>query len=115
MGLQASSYAHAVTEEAGNALLRRLGSRNFNGYLARRLPHELDAVVDGVVRAYRGASTAARHTILSEVTPRAAAALSVYGQHMATMAVRTGSWDRLRMGLIAWGSQTLDSTTIATT
>ncbi len=56
--------------ETGMTTLRRLASRDFGGYLARRLPHELDAVVDGVVGAYRVASTATRQAILSEMTLR---------------------------------------------
>lgn len=73
----------------------RLQDRRFNGYLAVRLPHELDAEVDAFVIAYMS-----RPEPL-DLGRRAAGVLSAYGQRMASVAVRTRSPEALRRGLVA--------------
>jgi len=84
-------------------LMDQLAGKRFNGYLAVRLPHELDDVVTSAVTAYRRAAPAARRDASEAVRPRAAGVLSAYGQRMAAMAVRTGSKEPLRNALVAMG------------
>lgn len=83
--------------------ISRLRDRRFNGYLAVRLPHPLDDEVGAVVFAYMAGSAAVRQAMLEEIGDRAAAVLSVYGQRMASTAVRTGSVEDLRRGVLAVG------------
>ncbi|MDG9711419.1 hypothetical protein [Streptomyces sp. DH10] len=80
-----------------------LRDKRFNGYLRVKLPHTLDTEVESVVAAYMTASPAARQEIVGNVDGRSAAVLSAYGQRMASQAVRSGSIDVLRRGLIAIG------------
>ncbi|XUL87812.1 hypothetical protein ACQ86D_14955 [Streptomyces galilaeus] len=75
----------------------RFQDRRFNGYLAVRLPHELDAEVDAFVIAYMS-----RPEPL-DLGRRAAGVLSAYGQRMASVVVRTRAPEPLRRGLVAVG------------
>ncbi|MER5266104.1 hypothetical protein ABTZ99_28855 [Actinosynnema sp. NPDC002837] len=90
--------------------MRHLLDRRFNGYLGIKLSHELDDVVESVVAGYLDATPAARQEILDAIRPRAAGVLCVFGQRMATMAVRTDSTVPLYRGLIGMGmaERTLD-------
>ena len=83
--------------------MQQLAGKRFNGYLATRLPHELDAVVASAVAEYRAASPSARREMAENLQPRAAGVLSAYGQRMAAVAVRTGAVEPLRDGLVAMG------------
>jgi hypothetical protein len=83
--------------------LRALRDKQFNGYLKRRIPHALDDVVDSAVAAYRSASGAVRKAMLGALDPGVAAVLSVYGERMAAVAVRSRSAAPLRRGLVAMG------------
>jgi hypothetical protein len=80
-----------------------LRDRRFDGYLRRRLPHELDRLVDAAVAAYRSGSTETRQAMTNDLGPRVAGVLSAYGERMAAMAVRTRSAEPLRRGLVAMG------------
>ena len=77
--------------------------RQFDGYLGVRLPHELDDVMTSVVRDYLETPASARARVLEAIRPRSAAILSVYGQRMAAMAVRTASVDPIHRGVVAMG------------
>lgn len=81
--------------------VNRLSGKEFNGYLRIRLPHELDSVLETVVKEYRSGADAVRCQILDLITPRAAEVLSCYGRRAASMAVRARSVDILTGGLIA--------------
>lgn len=83
--------------------IKQLHDRRFNGYLGVRVPHEFDDIVTSIVEEYRTNSPTGRRAMLDELSPRAAGVLSAYGQRMATMAVRTGSPESLRRGLIGMG------------
>jgi hypothetical protein len=84
-------------------IVRRLRDREFNGYLRRRIPHPLDDVVDEVVAAYRDGSPETRREMESDLTERVAGVLSVYGERMAAVAVRSRSPEPLRRGLVGMG------------
>ncbi|MGW4116869.1 hypothetical protein ACWEFJ_38850 [Actinosynnema sp. NPDC004786] len=92
------------------ATVRHLLDRRFNGYIGIKLPHELDDLVESVVVGYLDATAAARQEILDAVRPRAAGVLCVFGQRMATMAVRTDSTVPLYRGIVGMGmaERTLD-------
>jgi hypothetical protein len=81
----------------------RLRDKRFNGYLAYRVPHELDSVVDAAVSAYRSGSEDARRQLTGDLNADVAAVLSVYGERMAVLAVRTRSVEPLRRGLVGMG------------
>ncbi len=81
----------------------RFQDRRFIGYLRVRIPHELDAEVEAFVTAYMSGPEPLRLTMMGGMSQRAAAVLSVYGQRMAAVAVRTRSPEPLRHGLIAAG------------
>ncbi len=77
--------------------------KRFNGYRVIRLPDERDDVVTSVVEGYCQADAATRQRMLDDLAPRAAGVLSVYGERMAAIAVRTGSTLPLQRGLIGMG------------
>ncbi|WP_329338161.1 hypothetical protein OG866_25610 [Streptomyces sp. NBC_00663] len=79
----------------------RLRDRRFNGYLKVRLPHPLDAEVKAVVVAYWAGSAEGKEGLLEGVDGRVAGVLNAYAQRMASIAVRTGSVDDLRRGVVA--------------
>ncbi|WP_240330461.1 hypothetical protein [Streptomyces sp. CB09001] len=81
----------------------RLKDRRFNGYLGHPLPHERDAIVDAVITSYLKAAGPVRQRAIDDLNTRSASVLSVYGQRMASAAVRAGSVDTLRRGLVAVG------------
>ena len=81
----------------------RLAERDFNGYLRRRIPHELDALVEGVIDDYLGASSEIRTSMREKLSPRSASVLTVYGQRAASMAVRERSAELVYRGLIGVG------------
>ncbi|MYS76765.1 hypothetical protein GTY88_41035 [Streptomyces sp. SID5926] len=83
--------------------MSRLKDSSFHGYLGHALPHERDAVVDAVITSYIEAAGPARQRAIDDLNTRSASVLSVYGQRMASAAVRTGSVDTLRRGLVAVG------------
>lgn len=66
--------------------------------------------MESVVAGYLDATPAARQEILDAVQPRAAGVLCVFGERMATMAVRTGSTAPLHRGIVGMGmaERTLD-------
>ena len=80
-----------------------LNNRDFNGYLRRRIPHDLDKTVEEFVQAFRSARPQGRQELISGLTPRAAGVLSSFGERMAAVAVRTRSIGYLRLGLVAVG------------
>lgn len=80
-----------------------LNSRDFNGYLRRRIPHKLDDIVKEFVNTYRSASAVDRQQLTSGLTPRAAGVLSSFGERMAAVAVRARSDEYLRLGLVGMG------------
>nr|WP_239106664.1 hypothetical protein [Streptomyces rubrogriseus] len=71
--------------------------------MGHALPHERDAVVDAVITSYLEAAGPAGQRAIDDLNTRSASVLSVYGQRMASAAVRTGSVDTLRRGLVAVG------------
>jgi len=81
----------------------RLKDSRFDGHLGHALPHERDAVVDAVITSYLEAAGPVRQQAIDDLDTRSASVLSVYGQRMASAAVRTGSVDTLRRGLVAVG------------
>lgn len=81
----------------------RLKAKRFNGYLGYAIPHELDSEVDALIQAYRDHSASGRQRAIDDLNARSASALSVYGQRMASTAVRSGSIEPLVRGLIAVG------------
>jgi hypothetical protein len=81
----------------------RLSDEQFNGYLSRRIPHELDDLVADVVMTYRGASPTRRREMIAGLDTHAAEVLSVYGERMAAVAVRARSAEALRRGIVAMG------------
>ncbi|ONI92900.1 hypothetical protein ALI22I_01310 [Saccharothrix sp. ALI-22-I] len=83
--------------------MRHLLDRRFNGYIGIKLPHELDDLVESVVAGYLDATPAARQETLDAIQPRAAGMLCVFGQRMATMAVRTDSTVPLYRGIVGMG------------
>ena len=83
--------------------LSRLGGKQFNGYLKIKLPHDLDAVVDSAVDAYRGEDASRRQQMIDETTLGVAGVLSAYGQRMAAVAVRAQSPVVLERALLAVG------------
>ncbi|MFD8538107.1 hypothetical protein [Streptomyces rubrogriseus] len=83
--------------------MSRLKDSRFDGYLGHALPHERDAVVDAVITSYLEAAGPAGQRAIDDLNTRSASVLSVYGQRMASAAVRTGSVDTLRRGLVAVG------------
>ncbi|MCC8243134.1 hypothetical protein [Saccharothrix luteola] len=85
------------------ATVGHLLDRRFNGYTGNRLPHELDDVVESVVAGYLDSTPAARQEVLDAIRPRAAGVLCVFGQRMATMAVRTDSTAPLYRGIVGMG------------
>lgn len=87
-------------EPVSGAILR---DRRFNGYLRTKLPHPLDAEVESIVIAYLNGPASARGVLLDSLRGRPASVLSLYGQRMASMAVRTGSVDPLRRGVVSVG------------
>ncbi|MFH8442506.1 hypothetical protein ACH4D3_14930 [Streptomyces sp. NPDC018026] len=80
-----------------------LKDRRFNGYLGLRLPHERDAAADAVITSYLKSPAPVRQRAIDDLDRRSASVLSVYGQRMASAAVRAGSVDTLRHGLVAVG------------
>lgn len=86
-----------------NNTVQHLTAKRFDGYVAVRLPSELDDVVSAVVAGYRAASPERRREIADSVPSRAAGVLSAFGRRAAAMAVRTGSVRWLRDGLVAMG------------
>jgi hypothetical protein len=82
-------------------LVSLLHDRRFIGYLRFRIPHEYDAIVERVVAEYRAGSSTAKQEVVDEVSYRVAAVLSAYGERMAAVAIRTGSPEPLRRGLIS--------------
>ncbi|GAA4027029.1 hypothetical protein GCM10022232_85920 [Streptomyces plumbiresistens] len=80
-----------------------LRDKRFNGYLRLALPHPLDAEVEAVVRAYLDGSASVRENLVNGLSGQPAAVLSAYGQRMASVAVRTGSVEALRRGIVAIG------------
>jgi hypothetical protein len=83
--------------------VRQLLDRRFNGYRGILLPHELDDVVTAVVVGYQESSASARQEVLDRVPPGAAGVLSVFGERMAAMAVRTDSVVPLYRGIVGMG------------
>ncbi|GGL65133.1 hypothetical protein GCM10010095_57710 [Streptomyces anthocyanicus] len=81
----------------------RLKDGRFYGYLRHPLPHERDTIVDAVVTSYVKAAGPVRQRAIDDLDTRGASVLSVYGQRMASAAVRAGSVDTLRRGLVAVG------------
>jgi hypothetical protein len=80
-----------------------LRDRQFNGYLRRRIPHELDGAVDTVVEGYRVAAPRTRRAMLDQIDRPVAGVLSAYGERMAAIAVHTGSPEPLLRALIGMG------------
>ncbi|MEV6553603.1 hypothetical protein AB0M57_33620 [Streptomyces sp. NPDC051597] len=85
------------------AAVRNLRDKRFNGYLGVALPHDLDTIVEEVVIDYLNSSHERRTSVLNETNPRAAGVLSVYGERMAAIAVRSSSQTPLERGLVAMG------------
>lgn len=85
------------------ASLSHLRGKRFNGYLRVKIPHELDAEVEAVVTAYMNNPGPVRQKLIDGVNGQTAAVLSAYGQRMASVAVRAGSIEPLRRGLVAVG------------
>ncbi|WP_405535582.1 hypothetical protein OG787_16175 [Streptomyces sp. NBC_00075] len=83
--------------------LLHLREKRFSGYLVVKIPHELDTEVEAVIAAYMNGPESARREMVDGVNGRSAAVLSVYGQRMASVAVRSGSVGPLRRGLVAIG------------
>lgn len=81
----------------------RLKDKRLNGYLGYAIPHELDSDIDAVITAYMESSADGRQRAIDGLDGRSASVLSVYGQRMATAAVRARSIEALRRGLIAVG------------
>lgn len=85
------------------SVLELLRDKQFDVFLARPVPHPLDDVADKVVTAYRTAPGAQRRAMETELDPRMAGILCVYGERTATMAVRNRTPEPLRGGLVALG------------
>ncbi|MFF4472905.1 hypothetical protein ACFYZ3_25470 [Streptomyces sp. NPDC001599] len=83
--------------------MSRLKDSRFDGYLRHPLPHERDAAVDAVITSYLKGTAPVRQRAIDDLGTRSASVLSVYGQRMASAAVRAGSVDTLRRGLVAVG------------
>ena len=79
----------------------RLLDRRFNGYRGTAIPNELDLIVQSVVDAYKQATPEVRSDMIGLIGPRPAARLSIYGERMAAVAVRTCSVAPLHSGLTA--------------
>ena len=84
-------------------VIERLTEKDFNGYLRRRIPHELDQLVESVIDDYLGASSGIRASMRERLSPRSASVLTVYCQRAASMAVRKGSTELVYRGLIGIG------------
>ena len=84
-------------------LIAPLSGKQFDGYLRRRLPHELDGIVGSIVDAYRQGLPPLRMEMLGDMSARAAGVLSAYGERMAAIAVRNRSEEVLSQGLVAIG------------
>ncbi|MGV9392024.1 hypothetical protein ACWDQL_23205 [Streptomyces olivaceus] len=80
-----------------------LRGKRFDGYLRYAIPHELDSEVDAVIQAYTENSASGRQRAIDDLNARSASALSVYGQRMASTAVRSRSIEPLVRGIIAVG------------
>ncbi|MGW3124576.1 hypothetical protein ACWDBW_47060 [Streptomyces sp. NPDC001107] len=91
----------ANSGQGQEAALSRLRDKRFNGYLGIRLPSELDTEVEAIVVAYTHGPASARQKTIDSIDRRAAAVLSVYGQRMASTAVRNTSVEPLWRGLVA--------------
>ncbi|GAA2575278.1 hypothetical protein GCM10010424_19490 [Streptomyces lienomycini] len=81
----------------------RLKDSRFDGYPRCPLPHERDATVDAVITSYLKGPAPVRQRAIDDLDTRSASVLSVYGQRMASAAVRAGSVETLRRGLVAVG------------
>ncbi|MEU4766325.1 hypothetical protein AB0H12_24020 [Actinosynnema sp. NPDC023794] len=68
--------------------------------MGNKLPHELDDLVESVVAGSPDSTPAARQYILDAIPPRAAGVLCVFGQRMATVAVRTDSPAPVYRGIV---------------
>ena len=79
----------------------RLLDKRFNGYRRMPIPNELDQIVKSVVDAYKQATPQARSTMIGQIRPGPAGLLSIYGERMAAIAVRTNSAAPLHDGLTA--------------
>lgn len=79
----------------------RLLDRRFNGYRSTIIPNELDLIVQSVVDAYKRGTPEVRSEMIGLIRPRPAGRLSIYGERMAAVAVRTCSVAPLHSGLTA--------------
>lgn len=80
-----------------------LKDKRFDGYLRYVIPHDLDAAIDVVIQSYMQSSAPVRQKAIDDLNDRSASVLSVYGQRMASTAVRAGSIDPLHRGVVAVG------------
>ena len=84
-----------------------LSGPQFNGYLRRPIPDELDELVERIVQAYSQEAPASRtSSARSGLGGAKAETLNAYAQRMAVASVRSGSTDLIRLGLIALGMAT---------
>nr|WP_257003402.1 hypothetical protein [Streptomyces sp. Alain-F2R5] len=81
----------------------RLKAARFGGYLRHAIPHELDSDIDAVITSYLSSPASVRQRAIDDLDRRSASVLSAYGQRMASAAVRAGSAETLRRGLVAVG------------
>lgn len=81
----------------------RLRDRKFNGYRRLAIPHDLDQVANKAVTEYVNADDITRRAILDALTARGADVLSVYGERLAAVAVRSQSDSILHTAATAAG------------
>jgi hypothetical protein len=89
--------------DAPAALLSRLTGDAYDGYLRQPIPAGSDADPSAVVEAYLEANPEERATILDAVTEDAAEILEIFAEREAVVAVRCGSLEPIRFGLLATG------------
>lgn len=86
-----------------DVLVERLTGDRFNGYLRREIPSHTDDDVRAAVEAYIHGDPDGRTTLLDLISEEPASVIEIFGERQAVVAVRTGSLEPIRRGLVAVG------------
>ena len=85
------------------SLMERLRGERFDAYLDQDIPSDTDSDVEAVLDAYLQADQARRAELINEAAGEPWECLEIFAHPQAVQAVRVGSLEPIRRGLLAEG------------
>jgi hypothetical protein len=91
------------SQAGAEALVSRLSGDRYNGYVDQPIPSVIDEDAYSVVQAYLKADPQGRAALVQHTIGEPWEVLEIFAQRQAVVAVRTGSLEPIRLGLVAVG------------